>query len=136
MLGGIVSGTNEKLFGTALVLLRIAFGGVIASNVGSVALSQGVTAPWIMYPSLVIAALFVLGLCIRPASIGLLAMLVLVDLVVLPFATVKSLIWPQLLLVSVILMGLSGGLGNAFGLNGLILRNLKNPGKLLKFLFS
>jgi len=136
MLGAIVSGTNEKLFGTALVLLRISFGGIVAANIGSVATSHGVVVPWIMYPPLVIAALFALGLCVRPASIVLLILLAVIDVVVLPLTVVKALIWPQLFAISIALMGISGGLGNAVGLNGLILRNIKNPGAFVKFLFS
>lgn len=149
-----MSGTNEKLFGPSLVLLRISFGLMLASfgfdlsvdvtnpNLFTNAFSSVATtivaheSGILFVPILLIATCFVLGLFTKPASIALIVILAVIDIAMLPLATVSSLLWPQMLIVSVSLMAIAGGLGNALGLNGLILRNIKNPGAFVKFLFS
>jgi hypothetical protein len=130
MLGRIIAGTNEQLFGPALVLLRIAFGAILVMSYHTTFLF------WLEPFALVIGVLFIAGLLVRPASLVVLLALIVLDIMLMPLPMLKMLIWPQLIVVSVALMGLAGGLGNAFGLNGLILRNIKNPSAVVKFLFS
>jgi hypothetical protein len=136
MLGAIISGTNERMFGSSLVLLRIAFAGVLAGGILPLKIAEGATGQIVSMIVGIIAVLYFLGLFTKPAGIIFVVFLAVIDIAILPFATVKSIAWTELLLLSVALMGVAGGLGNAFGFNGMILRNIKNPGKLLKFLFS
>lgn len=130
MFGRISAGTNEKLFGPALVLLRVAFGAILTMS------SQTTFLFWLGPFALVIGILFIAGLFVRPASLVMLLALIVLDVTLTPLPMLKMLIWPQLIVVSIALMGLAGGMGNALGLNGLILRNIKSPGAFIKFLFS
>ncbi|MFA5946188.1 MAG: hypothetical protein WC802_04750 [Patescibacteria group bacterium] len=158
MFGRISAGTNEKFFGPALVLLRVAFGATLAKFsleiawahghtpmangilpldiVRSLAVPHASTISWLVLPLLVVAVCFVLGLFTKPASILIFIILAVIDTVLLPLVTVKTIFWPELMMMSLALMGLSGGLGHAAGLNGLILRNISHPGMIVRTLFS
>lgn len=158
MFGRIAAGTNEKLFGPALVLLRISFGLILAKCAADIMFIDGTNygdgytlfpaemlqvlgthlsaVDWISLILGIVSVLFIAGLLTKPASIVLFVLLAVIDVALLPISTVKALLIPELFAVSVLLMALSGGIGNALGLNGLILRNIKSPGAFLKFLFS
>jgi len=158
MFGRISAGTNEKVFGPALVLLRVAFGVALAKFsleiawahshmpmangilpldvVKALAVPHASTISWLVIPLLIVAVCFVLGLFTKPAGVLLLIILAVIDTVLLPLVTVKTIFWPELMMISVALMGLAGGLGHAGGLNGLILRNITRPGVIVRALFS
>lgn len=157
LFGKLSAGTNERLFGSAIFLLRLTFGVIMLLN-GRFTLmaAAGKTLPpgalFAPFAGLVggagtlasvfgvllllIGIAYLLGIFTRPAGILLIAVIVIADIFVIPFSTVKLLFVHECFVVSIALMGIAGGLGHAGGLNGLILRHIPRPGMLVRTLFS
>jgi hypothetical protein len=157
MFGRIASGTNERLFGPAFVLMRVSIGAIIfffghllwqaahgvtlpatvaSQEIVKVFMTHGFLGEWVAIGFMFVGVSYVLGLLTRPSGILLIALLVFLDVALLPLATMKMVIMNELFLVGLALLGVAGGIGNAFGLNGIILRNIRSHGKAVHLLFS
>ena len=155
--GRIASGTNERLLGPALVTVRIgvgailfsfgqflwmaSHGGILPANlppapVINAIVGHGSASALIAVAFMIVGVAYTLGLLLKPAGLLLIVVLGVLDIAILPLSTVKIILPNEVFLVGMGLLGFSGGLGNAFGLNGVILRNIAHPGAVARFLFS
>lgn len=132
LFGRISAEAHEQFMGTALVTLRVSFG------VYAFALSKtAVTFPPVDAVILMIVGIaFITGLLVRPAGVLFVLMTVLFDALIIPFEEVKALLPLHVVLIVIASLGVAGGLGHAFGFNGMVLRNISRPGRVVKFLFG
>lgn len=149
--GRLAEATQERLFGAAFVLLRVVLGAeCLAAGLslsqsdfkarGLDALLTSLTAgilptvsTWILIG---MGAALVLGLFTRPA--GLLGAVLFGYAYALDIlaSTTPDYLTLHLPLIALCLLFATGGAGHAFGLNGLVLRNLRYPGPLARFFYG
>lgn len=156
LFGRIAGATHEGWFGFGLVFLRIAFGlelfmlgrelfqftrdgllaqeQVLAPLFRALMTVQNITSLTAL-TLITIGILFVIGLAVRPVGVVLLLLIIILDLFFLPGTVVSDMIFLQGVAAAMSILALSGGLGHAFGLNGIIFRNIKRPGTIAKILF-
>lgn len=132
LFGRMSAEAHEGMMGSALVILRIAFGFYLFTFSESAVVFPLVDETVFM----VLGIAFMVGLLTRPAGALFIVSTILVDALVVPFEEVKLLIPLHLVLISVASLGVAGGFGHAAGLNGIVLRNISRPGSLIKMLFG
>ncbi len=125
----IAAVTNVHVAGLALVLLRLAVG--LTMFVGGL----NMPGPWSL--SLMFGgAMLILGLLVRPVAVVSMIASLLIILPTLIDSVTAEFVMTSLQVFGVNLLLASGGLGHAYGLDGVILRNIHRPGKVAKFLFG
>lgn len=138
----LAKNTQQQVFAYCLVLVRIALGAICLSMVSEFLKVNNLFGVWL--PLVIAALLFgggalLLGLLVRPAALVL-------SLFTLYFSylTWADLLVEQQALHVLFLTGLlallglfvAGGSGHALGLDGVVLRNIRRPGRWSKFLFG
>ena len=112
--------TNQSFFVVALFLLRVAFGAML------------IIAPFFANElSYVLGALLIIGLLVRPVATSVIALFVFSYLTDLQNLDVYPAF--DIVMVVVMIVFLSGGVGHIYGLDGLIYRTTKKR-KLIKAL--
>ena len=156
----MASATNEKMFGGALLVLRLALGWqFLASGFGKLtsdwtaemylSASAGPFAEWFQslagnglvdglnaWGQLLIGLALLTGLLVRPASIAGFLMMVLYYLAGFVDNTAHGLIEDHIIYALVFALFASGGAGHIFGLNSIVLSNIRRPSAVLRFLFG
>lgn len=125
----IAAVTNVHVAGLALVLLRLAVG--LTMFVGGLNMPN----PW-SFSFMLGGAMLILGLLVRPVVVVSMIVSLLLILPTLIDSVTAEFVVTALQAFSVNLLLASGGLGHAYGLDGVILRNIHRPGKVAKFLFG
>lgn len=157
LFGRTLSAAHEPLLGAGFVLLRIAFaleclrfGKTLLKIHGSSPLAA--TEPWFALMKLlteheslllplgillvISGVMFLLGLFTRPAAVLVFGVLLTIDIFVLGTSGVRPYIPLEAGVVAFILLAITGGMGHAAGLNGLILRNIRHPQMVARALFG
>ena len=130
----IASATNSQLFGWSFIGLRVFLGiGLVAMTLNSSPdlLSSSVTEAL----TFAFGVALILGLLIRPLAVGMFVYAVVSIVTVIQQDTPETILFyiPMMFLLG---LYLSGGAGHAFGLDGLVLRNIRRPNAVTKFLFG
>lgn len=137
----IAQNANAPLFSFCFVGLRILLG----CSAFYAAINLPVWAPaeqpaWlgIVLPALlaVCGTSFVLGVLVRPLAVTAMIVTVVLALGVLQVTENMAALLPLLGLLFLLGLYTSGGAGHAAGLDGILLRNIRRPGALAKFLFG
>jgi len=157
LFGRIAGAADEQWFGISLVAVRIAFGLYSfvfgramwqALQVGSVPaeepfgpmlrvlLDHHSVMSFAAVALMTVGVLLMLGLLTRPAGALCIIMVVIGDAFVLPSAIMQSMLAVHAGVIAFSLLMLSGGLGHAVGLNGIVLRNIRHPGAFARALFG
>jgi hypothetical protein len=143
----IAAATNGQLFGWSFIGLRVFLGVVLVF----MTLNSGAVTYWnadaafssgdLLWSSATQVVMFafgvslILGLLIRPLAVAMLAYVVVSTVLVIQQGTPGVILFyiPVFLLLG---MYVSGGAGHAFGLDGVVLRNIRRPNAITKFLFG
>ncbi len=159
-LGKISESTHAKSFGAAYIVLRVALGGLFLatgwtkiatgwSAASYLAVSTGPFAEWFQsmagIPAIDILnewGLFLLGVAlvagffVRPAAMLGVLLMVLYYFAHFTENTAHGLIDEHVIYAAVLALFASGGAGHAFGLNAIVLGNIRKPKAIVKFLFG
>lgn len=159
-LGKIAETTHEKTFGAAYVALRILLGGVYLtagwakistdwSAATYLATAEGPFAEWFRslagngvidfmneWGLLCLGIALIVGLCVRPAAILGMLLMVLYYFAHFVSNTKVGYIDEHVIYAAVLALFAAGGAGHAFGLNAIVLGNLRKPNAVVKFLFG
>lgn len=159
-LGKISETTHEKIFGVAYVSLRVLLGGVYLmagwakistdwSAATYLSVADGPFSEWFrsLAGSGVIDVLnewglfclgiaLIVGLLVRPAAILGMLLMILYYLAHFVVNTKMGYIDEHIIYAAVLALFAAGGAGHAFGLNTIVLGNLRKPNVVVKFLFG
>jgi hypothetical protein len=157
LFGRIAGAANEQWFGISLIIVRIFFG-IHAFLFGRVmfhAYKTGIIGPEEPFGPMLHALLdhqsimagaavclmitgicFAFGVLTRPAAVLSLLMVGVGDILILPPNVAVPMLSTHAGVVAFSLLALSGGLGHAVGLNGIILRNIRRPGGIANAFFG
>ncbi len=138
--------TNGSIFTFCLVAIRLLLGAsslyLAISAVQSwpaVGNLPTLSMSWAMTLFCVVAAAlgvsFLIGLLIRLVALLAIAILILLFILDGHWDTMGDIV-PQIGLILLLGLYAAGGAGHIFGLDGIIYRNLRRPGRLVKFLFG
>ncbi len=145
----LVAATNGQLFGWSFIGLRVFIGVVFML----MALQSGAIAWWnpdlnfsaseIAWSSLtqimtlILGLSLIVGLLVRPASVVMLAYMLGSLVITFNSGELSPDIWVLYIPIALVFgMYASGGAGHALGLDGVVLRNLRRPNAVTKFLFG
>lgn len=151
--------TNPAVFGIALVLLRVAFGVMFLlsglSKFGDwsasayLAASSGPFAAWFQslagngivdslnaWGMVLIGAGLILGLLVRPAAIGGIALMVLYYFAAFTSNISHGYIDNHVIYALALFVLAAGGAGHALGLNTLALRSIRKPNAFARFMLG
>lgn len=160
ILGKLSAGTHEASFGAAYLALRALtgamfflsglekvstswsaatylaasngpFADVFRSLAGNV-LIDGLNA----WGQVFLGVALLIGLFTRPAALLGVALMMLYYLAHFVQNTTNGIIDEHVILAAVLALFAAGGAGHAFGINAVILGNLRKPGSIVKFLFG
>ena len=156
----MASATRERMFGGALLVLRLALGWqLLASGWEKLTsdwsaemylkASAGPFAEWFQslagnglvdalnaWGMFLIGLALILGLLVRPASIAGAALMVLYYLAGFVDNTAHGLIDEHVIYAIIFVLFASGGVGHIYGLNSLVLSNIRKQSPLMRFLFE
>lgn len=159
-LGKISGITHEQSFGVAYIAMRLALGGLFLTSGWSkittgwsaasyLAVSTGPFAEWFQalagsnaIDALNAWGLFLLGIAllsgflIRPAAILGVLLMVLYYFAHFTENTAYGFIDQHIVYATVLALFAAGGAGHAFGLNSIVLDNIRKPKAIMKFLFG
>jgi len=159
-LGKISGVTHEQSFGVAYIAMRLALGGLFLmtgwtkitsgwSAASYLAVSTGPFAEWFKamagigaidvmneWGLFLLGVALILGFLVRPA-----AMLGVLLMVLYYFAhfienTAHGFIDEHIIYSTALALFAAGGAGHAFGLNSIVLGNIRKPNAIVKFLFG
>ena len=160
ILGKISAGVHEESFGVAYLALRFGIGvmfllsgwGKITSGwtASSYLLSaNGPFADWFhslagngvvdaanAWGMFFLGIALVLGLCVRPAAILGAVLMVLYYLAHFVANTANGVIDEHVVLIMVFALFAAGGAGHAFGLNAVVMGNLRKTNGVIRFIFG
>lgn len=160
ILGKISEGANEASFGAAFLVLRAVTGALFLSTGWSkitsdwsaasyLSSANGPLADWFhslagsgfidtvnAWGLFLLGVAILLGLMLRPASILGAMLMVLYYLAHFTQNTANGLIDEHIILIAILALFAAGGAGHAFGLNAVVLGNLRKPNSVVKFLFG
>lgn len=160
VLGKISEGAHEQLFGVAYLALRFVVGAMfflgawkkVTSDWSASAYllsANGPFADWFhslagnglidtvnAWGMLLLGIALILGLCVRPAAILGAVLMVLYYLAHFVANTANGLIDEHIILIAVLLLFAAGGAGHAFGLNAVVMGNLRKPNRVIRFIFG
>lgn len=158
--GKMASATHEQVFGGALLALRLALGWqFLASGFDKLTsdwsaemylnASAGPFAEWFQslagngfvdglnaWGQLLIGIALILGLMVRPASIAGALMMAMYYLAGFVENTSHGLIEDHVIYALVFVLFASGGAGHIFGLNSIVLSNIRRQNSVYRFLFG
>ncbi|MEK7632791.1 MAG: DoxX family protein [Patescibacteria group bacterium] len=160
-LGKIAETTHEKSFGVAYVALRVLLGGVYLTagwskiSVGGwsaatyLATAEGPFSEWFRslagnsaidfvneWGLLCLGIALIVGLLVRPAAILGIVLMALYYVAHFVSNTAMGYIDEHIIYSAVLALFAAGGAGHAFGLNAIVLGNIRKPNAVVKFLFG
>jgi len=159
-LGKIAESTHEKSFGMAYIALRILLGGVFLaagwakvstdwSAAAYLATAEGPFSEWFRalagnglidvmnaWGLLFLGIALVIGLLVRPAALLGVVLMVLYYLAHFVSNTAMGYIDEHVIYATVLALFAAGGAGHAFGLNAIVLGNIRKPNSIVTFLFG
>lgn len=160
ILGKVSAGTHETGFGVAYLVLRFVVGGMylltgfakITTSFSASAYltaANGPLADWFRslagngfidhlnaWSLFLLGVALVLGLLVRPAAMLGMVLMTLYYLAHFVQNTTNGYIDEHIVLIAVLGLFAAGGAGHAFGINAVILGNIRKPGAVMKFLFG
>ncbi len=160
ILGKITSVTNEPSFGFAFITLRLIVGlfyflagwKLVTTDWSAASYLSSASGPWAdwfnslagngfidslnEWSLLLLGISLLIGLLTRPASIGGMILMSLYYLAHFTQNTANGFIDQHIVLIAVLFLFAAGGAGSAFGLNSIVLGNLRKPSKVVKFIFG
>ena len=160
MLGKISETTHAKSFGVAFVSLRLLFGGLFLttgwtkittgwSASAYLAVANGPFAEWFQSMSgngfidainawglFLLGVALILGLLVRPAAMLGILLMILYYFAHFVDNTAHGYIDQHVVYGAVLALFAAGGAGHVFGLNSLVLGNIRKPNAIVKFLFG
>lgn len=160
ILGKISEGAHEASFGAAFLILRAVTGAMFLatgwakitsdwSAASYLSSANGPFADWFhslagsglidsvnAWGLFLLGVAILLGLLIRPASILGAVLMVLYYLSDFSQNTANGLMNEHIILIAALALFAAGGAGHAFGVNAVVLGNLRKPNRLVKFLFG
>lgn len=159
-LGKIAEVTHEKSFGAAYIALRVLLGGMFFatgwqkittgwSASSYLAVANGPFAEWFQslagngvvdtvnaWGLLLLGVALIIGLLTRPAAILGIVLMALYYLAHFVDNTAHGYIDQHVIYSAILAVFAAGGAGHAFGLNAIVLGNLRKPKAAVKFLFG
>lgn len=137
----IAQSANAPLFSFCFIGLRILLGSsafYAASQLSSLELvDDKLWLDFVLPVALAICGIsFVLGILVRPMAALAMILTVIFGLGILQLTETPSALLPLLGLLFLLGLFTAGGAGHAAGLDGLLLRNIRRPGAVAKFLFG
>jgi thiosulfate dehydrogenase (quinone) large subunit len=159
-LGKISEGAHERMFGVTYLALRFVVGAMfflsgwkkITSDWSAssyLLAANGPFADWFhslagsgfidtmnAWGMLFLGIALLLGLCVRPAAILGAVLMMLYYLAHFVANTASGLIDEHIILIVVLAMFAAGGAGHAFGLNAVVMGNLRKPNAVTRFIFG
>lgn len=160
ILGKISEGAHEPSFGAAYLVLRAVTGAMFLaagwskittdwSAASYLSSANGPLADWFhslagsgfidtvnAWGLFLLGLAILLGLMVRPASILGAVLMALYYLAHFSQNTANGLIDEHIVLIAVLALFAAGGAGHAFGINAIVLGNLRKPNRVVKFLFG
>ncbi len=160
VLGKISEGAHERAFGVAYLVLRFVVGVMFFlsgwkkimsdwSASSYLLAANGPFADWFhslagngfvdglnAWGMLFLGISLMLGLCVRPAAILGVALMVLYYLAHFVENTADGLIDERVILIAVLTLFATGGAGHAFGLNAVVMGNLRKVNAVTRFIFG
>ena len=136
--------TNGSLFSFCFIGLRLLLGLLAllmvtrsaSSQIFSFAGTSEALASLSLVAGGILVVCFLFGLCVRPASFLVMALLAATIFVDPDITQHLSQALPTLGFILLLGMFAAGGSGHMFGLDGIIYRNIRRPSRLAKFLFG
>lgn len=160
ILGKVSEGAHEQAFGVAYLALRFVVGVMfflsgwkkVTSDWSASAYlisANGPFADWFhslagngfidglnAWGMLFLGIALILGLCVRPAAILGATLMMLYYLAHFVANTANGLIDEHIILIVVLAMFAAGGAGHAFGLNAVVMGNLRKTNAVTRFIFG
>jgi uncharacterized membrane protein YphA (DoxX/SURF4 family) len=160
VLGKVSEGVHEQAFGITYLALRFVVGAmfflsgwkkIMSDWSASTYLlsSNGPFADWFQslagngfvdvlnaWGMLFLGVALILGLCVRPAAMLGVLLMALYYLAHFVANTANGLIDSHIILMMVLAMFAAGGAGHAFGLNAVVMGNLRKPNAVTRFIFG
>ncbi|MFA6017908.1 MAG: DoxX family protein [Patescibacteria group bacterium] len=160
ILGKISAGTHEASFGVAYLVLRFLMGGLFFfsglvkvttdwSAESYLLAANGPFADWFhtlagngmvdafnAWGVICIGLAILFGFLVRPAALLGIVLMILYYLAHFALNTADGYINEQTVYAAVLFLFLAGGAGHAYGLNAIILGNLRKPSAVTRFLFG
>lgn len=160
ILGKISAGTHEASFGFAYLILRFLMGGLFFlsgwakvtsdwSAESYLLAANGPFSDWFhtiagsgivdvlnAWGMMFIGLAIIFGFLVRPASLFGMMLMILYYLAHFVSNTANGYIDEHIVYAAVLALFLAGGAGHAYGLNAIILGNLRKPSAIVRFLFG